>query len=378
MPHTHRIKVGTQIRARPWWWLTAVGVATLLALLPGFASAQEPSDNEAPRLQVGMPQEASLGDVVAIEARLTTADGAPIAGAQITFLSPVQLSEEVQGEMEIGVAKTDASGVAVLDYQMRRSGNVEIRARFNGDPTYAAQGAQAFVSVTGEKQLYTPEVGLNVPWLGPWLVALVIAAIWGMYLFVATRVFAIARSGAAMAAPAVAPIPRSGFRSRRQFLERFMVPAGMHVAIGALGTGLIAVVARSPYTHAHLKTYTWRSRYNRTPFVMVGQETPMRPLGAILKREVSFSREVLPIFRAKGGPHAHLPENSPAPGGIRLDSYEAIMQKENLVVPGEPEKSELVAVLVAEGMHMPPAGNPLSDEELQLIVSWVAQGAKDT
>jgi len=47
------------------------------------------------------------------------------------------------------------------------------------------------------------------------------------------------------------------------------------------------------------------------------------------------------------------------------------------VVPGEPEESELVEHLLSVGMQMPPSVPPLPAEQIQLIVSWIAQGARN-
>ena len=96
-----------------------------------------------------------------------------------------------------------------------------------------------------------------------------------------------------------------------------------------------------------------------------------------LDRPVSFSQEVLPIFLASGGPHVVAPEHSPPPGGLRLDSYDGVMAKEGVVVPGDPEGSELVEHLLSIGMQMPPSVPPLPEERIRLIVTWIAQGAND-
>lgn len=101
-------------------------------------------------------------------------------------------------------------------------------------------------------------------------------------------------------------------------------------------------------------------------------------LPEVLTREVSFSREVLPVLLANGGRHVVPPKNSPPPAGVRLDSYERIMRREGLVVPGKPDESELVDVLVNPAMRMPPSIPPLPREYVQVIVSWIAQGAKNT
>ncbi len=100
-------------------------------------------------------------------------------------------------------------------------------------------------------------------------------------------------------------------------------------------------------------------------------------LHTALDREVSFAGEVLPIFRRRAGPHAHQPQHSPPPKGVRLDAYEHVVAREGLVVPGKPEESELVRVLVDDAMRMPPSLPPLPEDEIRVIVSWIAQGAKD-
>lgn len=365
------------MRLRPSLWLAAAGALVFAVLIPAAASAQNPGNEAAStRVQLEAPQEASLGDTPVIRARLTTADGQPVKDALVTFFSPVALGE-TSGEMEIGTARTDATGSASLEYQMRRSGTVTIIARFDGSAGYAASTATASLSVVGEKQLYTPDVGLSIPVLGSWLLVMVLAVVWGLYFLVAGRVLAIARSGAVAPVLAAADSDPSG-QSRRQFLTRWMVPMGMHAAVASLGAGLATVILRAPDTHAHLRRFSSRSKYRRTPFVLVGQEEAMRQMPPLLDREVSFSQEVLPLFRAKAGPHFFQPGNSPPPGGIRLDGYDRIMARSHLVVPGKPEESELVQVLLAEAMRMPPAGNPLSDAEIQIISSWIAQGARNT
>ena len=60
-----------------------------------------------------------------------------------------------------------------------------------------------------------------------------------------------------------------------------------------------------------------------------------------------------------------------------LDSYEHLMAKEGVVVAGDPEASELMEHLLSPGMQMPPSVPPLPDEVIQVIVTWIAQGAKN-
>ncbi len=67
--------------------------------------------------------------------------------------------------------------------------------------------------------------------------------------------------------------------------------------------------------------------------------------------------------------------------GLRLDSYENIMKGSEdgpVVVPGAPEKSELVLrVNGAKEPRMPMTGPPwLNDQELKTLESWIKAGAK--
>lgn len=51
------------------------------------------------------------------------------------------------------------------------------------------------------------------------------------------------------------------------------------------------------------------------------------------------------------------------------------------VVPGQPEKSELVRQIIpakkGETAKMPRGKDPLSDREINLVKQWIAQGAVD-
>lgn len=85
----------------------------------------------------------------------------------------------------------------------------------------------------------------------------------------------------------------------------------------------------------------------------------------------------MPIFLANAGPHVVMPEHSPPPGGVMLDTYGHVMAMEGVVVPGHPEESELVEHLLSPAMQMPPSVPPLPSEQIQAIVTWIAQGAKD-
>ncbi len=94
---------------------------------------------------------------------------------------------------------------------------------------------------------------------------------------------------------------------------------------------------------------------------------------------ISFSRDVQPIL-AKNCFACHGPDD--AQSGFALHDRDLALAAtdsgEPALVPGEPEKSELIRrVLSADaGERMPPEGKPLSDREVQILRNWVAQGAQ--
>ncbi len=93
---------------------------------------------------------------------------------------------------------------------------------------------------------------------------------------------------------------------------------------------------------------------------------------------VSFKDDVQPIFNARCVTcHGDVgPED-----GLSLTSYENVMAGSNtgpVVIPGQPENSELVKRIKGISQPRMPFGQtPLTDQQIQLIESWVAQGAQN-
>ena len=105
---------------------------------------------------------------------------------------------------------------------------------------------------------------------------------------------------------------------------------------------------------------------------------PLRPRAG----EPVTYRHVAPILAARCAKcHADKGLMGPAPEGYRLTSYEATLSSTDRarVVPGRPEASELVRRIRGQARpRMPHDGPPwLSAEEIKLIETWVAQGARN-
>jgi hypothetical protein len=98
---------------------------------------------------------------------------------------------------------------------------------------------------------------------------------------------------------------------------------------------------------------------------------------------VSFSSDVLPVLER------HCQECHQAGGagtersGFTVDTYDSVMAGTKLgpmVVPGDPLSSNLyrlVAGEVDESIRMPHQQNAMAAEEIDVIRTWIAEGALD-
>jgi len=103
---------------------------------------------------------------------------------------------------------------------------------------------------------------------------------------------------------------------------------------------------------------------------------------------VSFVADILPLFNSKGclatGCHGGLFPVS----GYRLDTYNASFGPGDEaralgacnVVPGDPASSYLIEKLgpgPRSGEQMPLVGEPLNDDEVELLATWIRDGAPE-
>lgn len=94
------------------------------------------------------------------------------------------------------------------------------------------------------------------------------------------------------------------------------------------------------------------------------------------QRTLTFEKDVRPIFKTHCT-HCHGEEEKPEGGiDLRLRRFmdKTLKGGEQVLVPGQPSKSELVAVI--RSGDMPKKGKQVSEEELAIIEQWIAQGAK--
>ena len=96
--------------------------------------------------------------------------------------------------------------------------------------------------------------------------------------------------------------------------------------------------------------------------------------------KVSFYKQIRPIFQAQcQGCH----QPAKAGGGYVMTSFERLLKggdsKETAVLPGKVDDSHLIEMITPEGgkSEMPRDKSPLSAAEIEVVRSWIAQGAVD-
>ena len=110
--------------------------------------------------------------------------------------------------------------------------------------------------------------------------------------------------------------------------------------------------------------------------VQSGSDAPSRMAPVETRaKAVSFADEIMPIFQARCW-ECHSEENTEL--GLRLDSYEGVMAGSDygtVIEPGDADGSLLIDMIVSG--DMPEDGDPVLPEELELIKTWIAEGAEN-
>lgn len=94
-------------------------------------------------------------------------------------------------------------------------------------------------------------------------------------------------------------------------------------------------------------------------------------------RATSFAKDVLPILKSSCS-KCHSGNN--AKSKLDLTSYAAVQKGSKsgpVVVAGDPNKSSLVSSISGDKPDMPKKASPLTKAQVQLISTWVKEGAKN-
>jgi uncharacterized membrane protein len=104
---------------------------------------------------------------------------------------------------------------------------------------------------------------------------------------------------------------------------------------------------------------------------------PAQEPAAPAKDEVSFSKQIMPIFKARC---MECHDAKKKKGKLEMTSHDTLMKtgkKGPTIVAGDPDKSKLVASISGDMPDMPEDADPLKKEEIALIVKWIKEGAKN-
>lgn len=186
--------------------MTTLLAFALLVLAPGSLVAD---DGEIPkpvpdllftfRIPRAAPDETEMarvtaGDRMTLSAFLIDPAGNPVYGQEIVFIATDKFMN-VSGQLELGRARTDGSGLAELPIIPRREGETLVTASFAGNDVFAAVEASESLEVAGGEQLYEEHVPFRIPGANVWMVTAILGSLWGIYFIAMGYGVHIARSG---------------------------------------------------------------------------------------------------------------------------------------------------------------------------------------
>lgn len=172
----------------------------ILALLAGLlwslsGSAALAAGPEATKTELLPPANASVGAEMALSARVTTASGTPVAGAEVVFSRLAEFMN-TQSEIVLGKAVTDKQGVATFAFMPRSEGDVSFTAHTSSSPQYQASSSTTLKApiATGPAQ-YVETAGVHVKGVNVMWLVFVLGLVWSVYLTVMGLLALIAREG---------------------------------------------------------------------------------------------------------------------------------------------------------------------------------------
>ncbi len=145
------------------WILRALFIPLVLlvpALMPGAARAQ--STQEPTRISIGAPARANAGESLTVQAVLVNGRGAPLSKETVYFTTQTAFLSR-SSDVVLAQAVTNKDGQAVARFTYDFPGDVTLNAEFHGDSQYAPSSAAAQITAVGERQVYTEQVGVEIP-----------------------------------------------------------------------------------------------------------------------------------------------------------------------------------------------------------------------
>jgi hypothetical protein len=160
-----------------------IGALVITTLLAGAfnwssnASAQQP----APVVHIGLEESALPGEIIAVSAYLVDPIGNPIYDAEIHFTYAVEFLN-TEDSVEIGTAVTDDTGLALLTWEPRSEGEINITASFEGNDVFTPASSIGTLEVLPGTQLYRELPPYRIPGANVWLTTGLITTVWIIFI----------------------------------------------------------------------------------------------------------------------------------------------------------------------------------------------------
>ncbi len=168
--------------------LAAIATFLALLLLPTGAAALQPE----PRLVLGFQPQAFTGERVVLSAYLMDPAGNPISGQPISFSMDAEFMN-VLGNVQIGRATTDQTGLAAFVYEAKSEGSHAVTAAFAGNQVFAPAAASSSLTVKQGVPTFIEPEPFRIPGANISTLVLVLGTVWGLYLVVGLYFWAISR-----------------------------------------------------------------------------------------------------------------------------------------------------------------------------------------
>lgn len=184
-------------------WKTTLSADEIAALVPfmrtlGSVGTQPPAPTPAsvpnpmpqPQLAVALEITPSTAGVVIVRATVRDDKGQPVYNMPVSF----NLVTALSGTLEVGSAKTDSLGSALIEYTAGEGRSITLQAT-------AGQGAQAVTTSTsattsgGVEWTPAPLISPNPPGAEILLLLVIFGGVWLTYAFIGRQLIGILREG---------------------------------------------------------------------------------------------------------------------------------------------------------------------------------------
>ncbi len=201
-------------------WKSAAG---LLVVVVGVLAFGRTTYASHLKITVDESTNAVAGQPAQLRAHLTDDNGAPVAGATVSFYTTGTFLG-AKGQEEIASAVTNDQGLAVATYQPRDPGTYDITVDYSLPKDTTVEHSTSSMTVSGAVgQVYNQTAGVRIPGLNSWLIIAVASIIWSILFGVGVTVIRIARAGGS---EEPAPRPVAAAVARAQVAEAVAVAPG--------------------------------------------------------------------------------------------------------------------------------------------------------